>query len=58
MSINNPALTAQMLVNVARASFKQAPGAYTMIEILSLTCCRVIVMSLSSILCDCIRAKE
>ena len=33
MSINNPALTAQMLVNVARASFKQAPGAYTMIEI-------------------------
>lgn len=33
MSINNPALTAQMLVAVARASFKQAPGAYTMIEI-------------------------
>ncbi|WP_290448218.1 diaminopimelate dehydrogenase [uncultured Muribaculum sp.] len=33
MSINNPALTAQILVGVARASFKQAPGAYTMIEI-------------------------
>lgn len=33
MKINNPALTAQNLVNVARASKKQAPGAYTMIEI-------------------------
>ena len=33
MKINNPALTAQVLVNVARASFKQQPGAYTMIEI-------------------------
>ncbi len=33
MTINNPALTAQMLVNVARASIKQNPGAYTMIEI-------------------------
>lgn len=33
MSINNPALTAQMLVGVARATMKQAPGAYTMIEI-------------------------
>ena len=33
MSINNPALTAQMLVGVARASMKQKPGAYTMIEI-------------------------
>jgi len=33
MKINNPALTAQVLVCVARASFKQAPGAYTMIEI-------------------------
>ena len=31
--INNPALTAQVLVNVARASLKQQPGAYTMIEI-------------------------
>ena len=33
MSINNPALTAQVLVNVARASLKQQPGCYTMIEI-------------------------
>lgn len=33
MSINNPALTAQMLVGVARASMKQRSGAYTMIEI-------------------------
>ena len=32
MSINNPALTAQILVGVARASMKQQPGAYTMIE--------------------------
>lgn len=33
MKINNPALTAQILVDVARASIKQRPGAYTMIEI-------------------------
>lgn len=33
MKINNPALTGQVLVAVARASVKQAPGAYTMIEI-------------------------
>jgi diaminopimelate dehydrogenase len=33
MQINNPALTAQVLVAVARASFKQQPGAYTMIEL-------------------------
>jgi len=33
MKINNPALTAQILVSVARASMKQQPGAYTMIEI-------------------------
>jgi diaminopimelate dehydrogenase len=33
MKINNPALTGQILVCVARASFKQQPGAYTMIEI-------------------------
>ena len=33
MSINNPALTAQVLVNVARASFRLAPGCYTMPEI-------------------------
>ena len=33
MKINNPALTAQILVNVARASLKQQPGCYTTIEI-------------------------
>lgn len=33
MHINNPALTAQVLVNVARAAMKQQPGCYTMIEI-------------------------
>lgn len=33
MSINNPALTAQILVGAARATLRQAPGAYTMIEI-------------------------
>ena len=33
MKINNPALTAQVLVAVARAGFKQQPGAYTMIEL-------------------------
>ena len=33
MKINNPALTAQVLINVAPASMKQQPGAYTMIEI-------------------------
>lgn len=33
MSINNPALTAQILVGCARATMKLAPGAYTMIEI-------------------------
>ena len=33
MRINNPALTAQVLVNVARAAMRQQPGAYTMIEI-------------------------
>ena len=33
MKINNPALTAQVLVASARASLKQKPGAYTMIEI-------------------------
>lgn len=33
MRINNPALTAQVLVNVARAAMKQQPGCYTMIEI-------------------------
>ena len=33
MRIDNPALTAQVLLSVARASFKQQPGCYTMIEI-------------------------
>jgi diaminopimelate dehydrogenase len=33
MRINNPALTGQVLISVARASVKQKPGAYTMLEI-------------------------
>ena len=33
MSICNPALTAQVLVNVARATMRLQPGCYTMIEI-------------------------
>lgn len=33
MSINNPALTAQLLVAVAGAAMRLAPGAYTMVEI-------------------------
>ncbi len=33
MCINNPALTGQVLVNVARASLRQQPGCYTMVEI-------------------------
>jgi len=33
MQINNPALTAQVLVGVARASMRQQPGCYTMIEL-------------------------
>ena len=33
MSINNPALTGQILVNVARASMRSQPGCYTMPEI-------------------------
>ncbi|MDL2208897.1 diaminopimelate dehydrogenase [Parabacteroides sp. OttesenSCG-928-O15] len=33
MKINNPALTAQILIAVARASMRQQPGAYTMIEL-------------------------
>ena len=33
MCINNPALTGQVLVNVARASMHQQPGCYTMVEI-------------------------
>ncbi|MCL2368739.1 MAG: diaminopimelate dehydrogenase [Oscillospiraceae bacterium] len=33
MRINNPALTSQVMVACARATVKQAPGAYTMIEL-------------------------
>jgi diaminopimelate dehydrogenase len=33
MRINNPALTAQVMVSAARAAVKQEPGCYTMIEI-------------------------
>lgn len=33
MSINNPALTSQVMVACARAAMRQQPGAYTMIEI-------------------------
>jgi len=33
MKINNPALTGQLLVAVARAAVKQKPGCYTMIEL-------------------------
>lgn len=33
MSINNPALTGQVLVAAARATLKQRPGCYTMIEV-------------------------
>lgn len=33
MRINNPALTAQVLVCAARASMRQQPGCYTMVEI-------------------------
>jgi hypothetical protein len=33
MKINNPALTGQILVALARATTRQQPGAYTMIEI-------------------------
>ena len=33
MQINNPALTAQVLVNVARATMRLQPGCYTMVEI-------------------------
>lgn len=33
MRINNPALTAQIMVSSARASMKQKPGCYTLIEI-------------------------
>ena len=33
MKINNPALTSQIMISCARAAMRQAPGAYTMIEL-------------------------
>ena len=33
MRINNPALTGQVLVCVARAAMRQQPGCYTMVEV-------------------------
>lgn len=33
MRINNPALTAQVMLASARATFRQQPGAYTMLEV-------------------------
>lgn len=33
MQINNPALTAQVMVSAARAALRQAPGCYTLIEL-------------------------
>ena len=33
MNIDNPAMTAQMMVSAARAVIKQAPGAYTMLHL-------------------------
>lgn len=33
MRINNPALTSQIMLSAARASLKQRPGAYTLLEI-------------------------
>lgn len=33
MRVNNPALTSQVMVSAVRATFRQQPGAYTMIEV-------------------------
>jgi diaminopimelate dehydrogenase len=33
LKVNNPALTAQVMVSAARAAVKQQPGCYTMIEL-------------------------
>lgn len=38
MRINNPALTAQVMIGALRASFRRQPGAYTMIEIPLVDC--------------------
>jgi len=33
LKVNNPALTSQVMVSAARATMKQKPGCYTMIEL-------------------------
>ncbi|HSQ77248.1 MAG TPA: diaminopimelate dehydrogenase, partial [Bacteroidota bacterium] len=33
LKVNNPALTAQVMVSAARAAMRQQPGCYTMIEL-------------------------
>jgi diaminopimelate dehydrogenase len=33
LKVNNPALTAQVMVSAARAATRQQPGCYTMIEL-------------------------
>lgn len=38
MRINNPALTAQIMVAAARATFRQQPGAYTLLEVPIIDC--------------------
>lgn len=38
MRINNPALTAQVMVAAARASLRQKPGAYTLLEVPVIDC--------------------
>lgn len=38
MSLTNPAATAQVMVSAARASLKQTPGCYTLIEIPPINC--------------------
>ncbi len=38
LKVNNPALTAQVMVSSARATVKQKPGCYTLIEIPVVDC--------------------
>lgn len=38
MRINNPALTSQIMVAAARATFRQRPGAYTLLEVPVIDC--------------------
>ena len=45
MRINNPALTAQVMVACARASMKLASGCYTLPEIARWTSCRATAKS-------------